>query len=192
MIKILSACILLLTFYSCSSVTKLSPTSLKKNERLIVLRLVHTNEKSDWSPSTTVMYRLDGKKAPIHGSPFAAKREEHHLRYVIVPDSTKTFGLDDIVFGYSGYAYHANKFGEKALSEVQLPAGNNPVYVGSIFVLSGKKNWDNKAVNLISTTQEVRSVEIKNEIELVQKHLLQLGIKAKLEQALLVNPFQRK
>ncbi len=183
---------LLLNFFllfSCSSITKLSTNSVKENERLVVLRIFHSNTQGDWSDSTSFLYRLDDKKASAFESPYAAKKDEDHLRYVIVPQSVKKFGLDDIVFGASGFAYHANIEGIKALSEVQLPKGSNPVYVGSFYIKSSKRVWDDKVMDTISVAQDVQKIEIKDELPEVQRLLKIRGIDATVVKAILPNPF---
>jgi hypothetical protein len=190
--KLTKTIFMLFFILACSSITKLAPTSIKSDERLIVLRLFHKNDQGDWSNSTSFMYRLDGKKASLMSEPFVAKREENNLRYVVIPAAIKVFGMDDLIFGYSGFSYHANKFGEKAISEVRLPEGQNPVYVGSFYMETGKKDWANKGLNAISTAQEVRKVEIKDELPEVKKLLEASGIQGPISKAIFNNFFPKK
>ena len=175
-------------FASCSSTTKLSPEMIKKNERLIVMRLSHLNDQGDWSNSTSIAYRIDKKKAPGMSAPFITKREENGLRFVIIPEQTKMFGLDDIIFGHNGLAYKFNPDGNNSLAEVPLPSGLDPVYVGTIHLISGKKDWSTKTFNSISTLQEVRKVEIKDEFEQVETLLKTRGIKGHLKKAIFKYP----
>jgi len=181
-----------LLLFACSSITKLSPSSVNQDERLILLRLFHLDGVVDNSEATTFYYRLDGKKASLTETPFAAKREVDHLRYVVIPKSTKRFGLDDVVFGSRGFAYQANYYGDKPLSEVDLPQGNDPVYVGSFFIRSHKKDWGDKVFNTISQAQEVESIEVKDEMEEVHRIIKSKGFPQTPVKAILPNPFIKK
>ena len=184
---------LILTLFllvGCASTHKLTSKMVEERERLIVMKVVHLNTQGDWSNSTALEYQLDGKKKSIHSAPQIVKREENGLSFVIVPESTKVFEIKDIIFGYRGLAYKMNSTPEKPWTKVTLPVGNDPVYIGTIYLESGKKIWKDKVFDTISDLQEVTKIELKNDSDQVATLLVERGIKGNLKTSLMPFPFK--
>lgn len=176
----------LLTITSCAS-KKIGEVPLENNQRLVIMRIIHENtQQGDWSIGTAVRMRLDGERPGL--SVEFMHRDENYIAFTIISNDVKVFGLDDIQFKTSGVVHSVNKFGTKAIASVALPPGNDPVYIGTLYMKSKKKNFDIGMLNMLTAAQELESVEIRNDEKDIREFLAKRKVNGILKTVLLKLP----